>query len=205
MPDILSLPVTEFLAATAAKSPTPGGGSVAALCGALAAALGAMAMEYTVGKKAYAAHDAATRAALGAFQAAGENLRELVTEDIAAYEGISVLLKLPEGERQAHPDYLAAVVAAVRVPQTMAGFGLSVLEQCAAVLGKTNKFLLADLGTAAAYAYATVHAGELMVRANLPLLPNQEEAAGLRAAMAELSAKADREYGALRAELLKPI
>jgi formiminotetrahydrofolate cyclodeaminase len=205
MDDILSLRVTDFLSATAAKTPTPGGGSVAALCGALAAALGAMAMEFTVGKKAYAAHDAQTRAALKAFQTASENLQELVVEDIAAYEGLSPLLKLPAEQRQAHPDYLAAVVAAVRVPQTVAVFGLSVLDQCAAVLETTNKFLVGDLGIAAVYAHATVHAGELMVRANLPLLPNQAEAAEMRSVMEALAAKADRKYAAFRAELLQRV
>jgi formiminotetrahydrofolate cyclodeaminase len=205
MPDILSLPVSDFLAATAGKAPTPGGGSVAALCGALAAALGAMAMEYTVGKKAYAAHDPQTRAALAAFTVAGENLRELVAEDIAAYEGLAPLLKLPEPQRQSHPDFLPAIVAAIRVPQTIAGFGHGILERCAAILPHTNKFLLSDLGVAAAYAHATVHAAELMVRANLPLLPNQDEAAATRQAMADLSAKADRQYAAFRTELLQHV
>ena len=202
MPDFLSLPVKDFLAATAAKAPTPGGGSVAALCGALAAALAAMAMEYTLGKKAHAAHDDQTRRALAGFQAASAMFQELIAEDIAAYEDLSALLKLPAAERQSHPGYLPAVVAAIRVPQTVAGFALSVLESCSTMPDKTNKFLIGDLGVAAAYAHATVHAGELMVRVNLPLLPNQEEAAAVRQSMSALSGKADAQYAAFRAALL---
>jgi methenyltetrahydrofolate cyclohydrolase len=202
MSDLLSHSIRDFVAATAAKQPTPGGGSVAALCGALASALGSMAMEYTVGKKAYADHDPQTRAALASFQAAADNLQELIAEDIAAYEALSPLLKLPPDQRAAHPDFLPAVVAAIRVPQTVAGFGLNVLERCAAVREMTNKFLRGDLGVAAAFAYATVHAGELMVRENLPLLPNPDEAAQLNQSMAGLSAKADTIYATFRQALL---
>src|SRR5205823_5153827 len=92
MPDILSLPIGDFLAATAAKQPTPGGGSVAALCGALAACLAAMALEYTVGKKAFAAYDVEIREALAQLQNASAMLQELMAEDVAAYDNLSALL-----------------------------------------------------------------------------------------------------------------
>ena len=48
--------IHDFLNATAAKQPTPGGGSVTALCGALAAAIGEMVLNYSVGKKDLAQH-----------------------------------------------------------------------------------------------------------------------------------------------------
>jgi len=51
---MLELSVTEFTAATAAKQPTPGGGSVAGLVGALATGLGEMSLNFTIGKKKYA-------------------------------------------------------------------------------------------------------------------------------------------------------
>jgi methenyltetrahydrofolate cyclohydrolase len=203
MPDILSLPIRDFIAATAAKTPTPGGGSVAALCGALAASLAAMAVHYTVGKKALAAHDAELRAALAQFQAASAMLQELIAEDIAAYENLSVLLKLPPDQRQTHPDYLPAVVAAIRTPQTIAGFALNVLERCTTLLDKTNQFLLSDLGAAAVYAHATVHASELNVVVNVSLLPNPEEAATTRQSTAALSTKADALYASFRTALLQ--
>src|SRR3954469_3638025 len=91
MPDFLSLPVKDFLAATAAKAPTPGGGSVAALAGALAASLAAMALEYTVCKKSFAQHDAEIRPALAQFQNASRLLQELILEDVAAYETLAPL------------------------------------------------------------------------------------------------------------------
>ena len=203
MTDILQLPVRDFIAATAARQPTPGGGSVAALCGALAAALAAMALQYTAGKKAFVAHDAEIRDALSQFQRAGDMLQELMAEDVAAYDALSALLKLPEPQRRAHAQYDAAVVAAIRTPQAAAGFAINVLERCTGLVDKTNKMLLSDLGIASVYAHATVHASEMNVRVNLPLLPSLEEADKIRRDMVELTGKADRLYAQVRAEILR--
>ncbi len=164
-----------------------------------------MALEYTAGKKAFAAHDAEIRRVLASFGAASAMLQELIAEDIAAYEAISAMLKLPEQERVRSPEYLPAVVAAIRAPQTAAGFAMNILETCAGLIDKTNQHLISDLAIAGVYAHATVHASELNVRINLPLLPNKEEAAALRQSLAELSAKADATYAAFRAEMLKRI
>jgi formiminotetrahydrofolate cyclodeaminase len=128
-------------------------------------------------------------------------LQELVAEDIAAYEALAPLLKLPAEQRAENPEYLAAVVAAIRVPQTIVGFALAVLERCTTMAEKTSQYLIGDLGVAAAYAHATVEAADLMVRTNLPLLPNQEEAAAVRRTMGELMAKADGVYAAFRGVL----
>ena len=205
MPDILNLTVRDFLSATAAKQPTPGGGSVAALCGALAAGLATMALNYTVGKKAYAAHDAELKAAIAQFQTASTLLQELITEDIAAYQALSELLKLPEPARLANPDYTATVVAAIRAPQPAAGLAAAILDRCHALLDKTNKFLIADLAVAAVYAHATVHASEFLVHINLSLLPNQSEAAAVRQNLTDLAQKADKTYETIRSHMLKTL
>ena len=87
MDDLLTLSVRDFLEATAARRPAPGGGAATALVGGLAAALAAMALEYTVGKKAFAGEDRAIREALGAFQSAGRLFQELIAEDAARLKG----------------------------------------------------------------------------------------------------------------------
>jgi methenyltetrahydrofolate cyclohydrolase len=205
MPDILTLSVKDFLAATAAKQPTPGGGSVAALCGALAANLATMALNYTVGKKAYAAHDAELHAAIAELQKASILLQELIAEDIAAYQALSEMLKLPEPQRLAHANYPAAVAAAILAPETIAALAAAILHRCQTLLDKTNKFLLADLGIAATYAHATVHAAELLVRVNLPLLSNQNEAATLKQNLSDLAQKADKTYDNIRTHMLRTL
>ncbi len=203
MPDILDLPVREFIAATAARQPTPGGGSVAALCGALAAGLATMALRYTAGKKSFAPYEAELQAAIARLTTAGQLLEELMAEDVAAYEALSGMLKLPQPERLAHPDYAAVVVAAIRAPETAGAIAENILELCAGLLEKTNKLLLSDLGIAATYAHATVHASELNVRVNLPLLPNADEAAAVKKRVYELAVKADKKYEAVRNHMLR--
>jgi len=203
--DILNMTIRDFLAATAAKQPTPGGGSVTALVGALAASLAGMALNYTIGKKAYAAYELELQSALAQFQTASALLQELITEDIAAYDSLSAMLKLPEAERLTHSDYTATVVAAIRAPQTAAGIANGILALAATLLDKTNKFLISDLGIAAVYAHATVHASELNVRINLPLLPNKEEADALKQNMNDLAVKADKTYETIRNHMLKTL
>lgn len=196
--DILNTPLREFIAQTAARSPTPGGGSVAAVAGALSAALAEMALQYTLTRRTAAAQRDALAGEIDKFRKAAGLLQELVGEDIAAYTQLSRLLKLPEEKRAAHPDFLPAVVAAIAAPQSVAGLAHYILERCHALLGQCSPFLLSDLGVAAAYAHATVHAAELNVLVNLRLLPNRAEAAAKRKELDELALKSDTLYRKIR-------
>jgi methenyltetrahydrofolate cyclohydrolase len=205
MSDFLQMSLSDFLAATAAKQPTPGGGSVAALSGALAASLASMALHYTVGKKAFATHQPQITAALARFQTAATMLEELLLEDVTAYEALSTLLKLPPESRAAHSDYIPAVVAAIRAPQTTAAIANDLLQLIPTLVDKTNKMLLSDLGIAAVYAHATVHASELNVRVNLPLLPNQDEAAEIKKSIHDMTLRADESYGTIRNFMLETL
>src|SRR5947208_3929534 len=81
--------IEDFLAAAAAKQPAPGGGSVAALTGALAAAMGEMVINYSVGKKDLAQHQAELSAALQEFHRARELMLALMAEDQAAYQALT--------------------------------------------------------------------------------------------------------------------
>src|SRR3989475_7279251 len=80
----------------AGSAPTPGGGSAAALAGTLAAALVAMVARLTVGRKAYAAVEAQARAILDEAERLRAELRRLVDEDAAAYEGVTRAYKIPK-------------------------------------------------------------------------------------------------------------
>ena len=203
MTDFLTVPVQEFIDQTAAKAPTPGGGSVAALCGALAAALAQMALQYTVGKKAFAEHEEELRRSLAALAAARARFQELIAEDIAAYTALSGLLKLPEDLRHKNPEFAPAVFAAIRAPETAMGLAMHVLELCAALLDKTNRHLVSDLGIAAAIAHATVHASELNVLVNLPLVADRQQADNLRQLCSDTAQKSNDLYGEFREHLLK--
>src|SRR5438309_10657884 len=96
--------IAAFLDGAAAKQPAPGGGSVTALVGALAASMGEMVLNYSVGKKSLAAHDAELRGGLPEFHRARQVLVELMIEDQHAYEAVTALRQLPDDspERQQH-------------------------------------------------------------------------------------------------------
>ena len=78
-----STPIGTFLTAAAAKQPTPGGGSVTALAGALAATMGEMTLNYSVGKKGLEAHQDILAPALCELTHAREVLVRLMIEDQA--------------------------------------------------------------------------------------------------------------------------
>src|SRR3954466_14508681 len=88
--------IADFLNAPAAKQPTPGGGSVTALVGALAASMGEMVLNYSVGKKSLAAHQPELEEALVKFTKARSMLVELMVEDQLAYQALTDTKKLPE-------------------------------------------------------------------------------------------------------------
>jgi formiminotetrahydrofolate cyclodeaminase len=203
MPPITKMTLESFLTETAAKQPTPGGGSVTALAAALGASLAAMALRYTAGKKAYAQHEPEIQSAIAELTKATTLLQELIEEDIAAYNALSPLLKLPEDQRASNPDYTTAVVAAIRAPETTAALANAILHRTHTMLDKTNKLLLSDLAIAATLAHAAVHASQLNVLINLPLLPNKDEAATQKQNLQILTDKADKTYTDIRTHMLK--
>src|SRR5213083_1822998 len=85
----------DFLNAAAARQPTPGGGSVTALVGALAAALGEMVVNYSVGRKGSEAFSGELKPALAELAIARQVLTQLMVEDQLAYEALSAARKLP--------------------------------------------------------------------------------------------------------------
>ncbi len=163
--------IEAFVVAAASKQPVPGGGSVAALAGALAAAMGEMAINYSVGRKATPQFDAPLKAALLRLSHARALLLELMVEDQDAYQALRNAKKLPEGEagRAALPQLIQACV---NVPQAIGATALAILAIAEDVAGMVNPYLLSDLAICADLAMATVRAASYNVKVNLPELPD---------------------------------
>jgi formiminotetrahydrofolate cyclodeaminase len=160
-------PLSAFLDALAAKQPTPGGGSVAALAGALAAAMGEMVLNYSVGKKDLAAHQSALSEALAELTRARQMLLELLIEDQLAFEKLTAARKACNNAGDSDPTFAAALLACIRIPQTISATAAAVLELCERVTPIVNKYLLSDLAVCAEMAMATVRCGAYNVRVNL--------------------------------------
>src|SRR5438067_5556882 len=160
-------PVKDFLAALAAKQPTPGGGSVAALAGALAAAMGEMVLNYSIGKKDLAAHEPVLREAVAELTRARAVLLELLIEDQLAFEKLTAARKACNNAGDSDPAFAAALLACIRIPQTIGATATAVLELAERVTPIVNKYLLSDLAVCAEMAMATVRCAAYNVRVNL--------------------------------------
>lgn len=163
--------LASFLDAVAARQPTPGGGAVAAVTGALACAIGEMALNYSVDKKELAAHRDVLSDALAHLARARALLLRLLVEDQEAYTAMTAARK--SGDPAATQ---AALLAAIRVPQAIAATGAAVLEQAERVAPVANRWLLSDLAVAVELAMATVRCGAHNVRVNLGQLPDAADA-----------------------------
>ena len=91
--------VTEFLDALASSAPAPGGGSVAALSGAMGAALVSMVCNLTLGKKKYADVQDDITALVAQSEALRHELADLLEADVEAFTGVSHAYKMPAGDR----------------------------------------------------------------------------------------------------------
>ncbi len=191
MHDLGSERVSDLLAAIAAKTPTPGGGAVASLVGALAAATAQMVVSYSLGKKALAAHQAELEAASAALTNARALLLRLGEEDARAYALVSELSKLPERDPK-RAELGGALQAVVQAPMAAIAAGLDLLRLTERLAGITNRQLRSDLGIAALLAEAAARAGLWNVEVNAGSLPDPEEGRRVLGQARALAADASR-------------
>ncbi len=104
----------------AGGAPVPGGGSAAALAGALAAALVAMVARLTIGRKAYAGVQRRVAEILAEGEALRAQLRRLVDDDAAAYAKVSAAYRLPKDDPRRTRAADEALVGAAQTPLAMA-------------------------------------------------------------------------------------
>jgi glutamate formiminotransferase/formiminotetrahydrofolate cyclodeaminase len=164
----------QFLDDTATAQATPGGGSVAALAGALAAALTQMVAGLTIGRKKYA--DVQDKADAVLFEAARlrEQLTQSVTEDIAAFDRLMAAYRNKELDDAAKANAIeSATVGAGEVPLRVAQLSrdVAILAQTIAGIGNVNA--VTDAAAAAYMAQAAVQAAALNVCINGVGLTNQ--------------------------------
>ncbi len=175
-PSLVRLTLGEFVDELSLDTPTPGGGSAAALFGALSAALSAMVANLTVGKKGYESVQPELKEAAVKAQAAKDEMLKAIDEDTRAFDMVMEAYRLPGGSEDQAREKAAALqrayIKATRVP-------LGVLEKSVALLGlaktaalKGNKNSLSDAGVAALAAEAAAAGARYNVLINLPNIPD---------------------------------
>jgi glutamate formiminotransferase/formiminotetrahydrofolate cyclodeaminase len=204
--------LNEFLDELSSDSPAPGGGSVAALGGACAAALAAMVANLTVGKKGYEPAWEELGSMAEKAQALKDRLSAAADQDTAAFNRVMEAFRLPKGtpeEKTARKKAIeSATQAATLVP-------LETLRQCVEVLPlaktaaeKGNRNSLSDAGVAASFARAAGRGAYLNVRTNLNTLFDtafvERTAAEAKALLTELEQRAAEIEASVQAALENP-
>ncbi len=193
---LVKLTLNEFADRLASGVPTPGGGSASALAGCLAASLGAMVCELTLGRAKYEAVRPEMERALAALGGMRKDLLALVDRDADAYDEVSRAMKLPKEtpeEKRARQEALGrATQFATEIPVKTAETCLAVLEQVKEVAGKGNANAVSDAGVAAHLAHTGVTGAILNVRINLPGIPDRDQASRIEERLSRLEAGADR-------------
>lgn len=177
--------VSDFLEAVAARRPTPGGGAVAGVAGALAAAIGEMAVSYSIGKKGLEAHEPELLQILRRLSAARELLLQLVIEDQLAFEASQALKKQNAGE----DALVAATLTAIRVPQAIAATAGAILDEAGRAAPVSNRWLLSDLAVCAELSMSAVRCAIYNVRINLGDVKDPADRASLESWCESVRAK----------------
>ena len=166
--------VASFFDQVAAGTPTPGGGTVAAFTGALAACLAAMVANLTIGKKKYAAHEDAMREVRERAGQARQRLMALARADSEAFEAVLRAARLPatspEEEAARAKAQEAANLEAARVPLRTAETCLLVVQMATRAAQDGNRQAVTDAGVAGSLAGASGEGALLNVEINLKSL-----------------------------------
>lgn len=162
----------DFLKVSASSSPTPGGGSVSAYVGALAASMTCMVANLTVGKEKYKDVEPQVKEILAEGEAVLDMLKKGLSQDIAEFSNFMDVLKLPKGtdeEKAVRAEKMQEVlVSATNTPLGISQNCFRVLQLAQKLAPIGNKGAISDVGVSAYLAESALKSAMLSVDINLP-------------------------------------
>jgi len=171
-------PLRKYLDEAASGSPTPGGGSVAALAGALGAALTSMVCNFTVGKKKYKDVEAEVARILSEAEELRGKLLELMVEDTRVYGQVSAAYAMPRDtpeEKDARSEAIqSALKVAMGAPLEAAICCHKILKLNEPLVEKGNQNLISDVGVAVLLAESAMRSAILNVEINLSYIKDEK-------------------------------
>jgi len=179
----------------ASSAPAPGGGAAGALEVAMAAALVEMVCNLTIGKPAYAEHEATMTAARDRATEIRRTAVGLGAEDAEAFTSVIEAYRLPndtETEARARSERIQeALAGAADVPRRTAAAASEVLDLAERILHGANPNVVSDVAAAAGAARGGLHSSLVNLDANLVSI----EDPGLRAELEDVSAMIEGDLG----------
>ena len=175
---LADLTVKDFLDKVACSDPVPGGGSIAALNGALASALTTMVARLTVGKKGYEVSEELMQHAQTITLRLLDEFIALIDKDSEAYNEVFACFKLPKATDEVKAARSAAIQEATKkaalIPLEVARKALDMMTIIVAVVHLGNRNAVTDACVAMMSARSAVLGALLNVRINLGSLKDRE-------------------------------
>jgi formiminotetrahydrofolate cyclodeaminase len=170
--------VENFLDELASQNATPGGGSAAAIVGAMGAALVSMVCNLTIGKKKYAEVEGEMRAVLEKAERLRLELTGMIQDDVRAFDAVMAAYGMPkesDGEKTARTAAIqAALKQATDVPLRCCRVARQVIDLGAEASAKGNLGVISDAGVAVLAAYAALRSAALNVYTNAKIITDKD-------------------------------
>lgn len=206
---LAELNLDKFIAETASGEPVPGGGSISALCGALATALGSMVAGLTIGKKKYADVQDLMTEIRDDLNPKITFFTQAIDLDSAAYDAVSAAYRMPKDTEEQKSARSAAIQEAMKgaanVPFTVAETAVDVIGTLREVITKGNSNAVTDAYVALICARAAVMGACANVRINLLSITDTDFVAQLMPKVEQMEAMADEAEAFARETLLNAL
>ena len=201
--------IDKFLDELASQNATPGGGSAAAIIGAMGAALVAMVCNLTIGKKKYAEVEAQMKDVLAKTEALRLRLTDMIEDDAKAFDavmGAYGMAKETDQQKVARDKAIqAALKQATDVPMRCCHAAREVIDLAAIAADKGNLNVISDAGVGVLAAYAALRSAALNVFTNARMITDKPFAEAklkeLNALLAGADSATEKAYGVVKGKL----
>lgn len=209
MAKIKDTAVEPFLDALASQAATPGGGSAAAIIGAMGAGLVSMVCNLTIGKKKHAEVEAEMKNVLAKSEALRLKLTSMIEDDVTAFDavmGAYGMAKETDADKAAREKAIqAALKQATEVPLRCAEAAREVIDLAAIASDKGNLNVISDAGVAVLAAYAALRSAALNVLTNARMISDTAFAEAklkeLQALLAGAESATEKAYGVVKGKV----
>ena len=205
MSDFSELSIRQFLSTLASSAPTPGGGTAAAIAGAMGASLTEMVAALTLSREKFAPVHDAMRTIAEAARRAREEFLDLAREDSQAYDAVVAARRLAretDEERQVRAREIeSANRMATEIPMRTVRAAVRLLAALPELVEKGNPNAIYDAGAAALMFSAAAEGALLNVGINLPGISEAAFVGDMRREAAAIQAETQR----LRSDILSEV
>jgi formiminotetrahydrofolate cyclodeaminase len=209
MTQIKDTAIEPFLDQLASSAATPGGGSAAAIIGAMGAALVGMVCNLTIGKKKYADVEGEMKDVLAKTEALRKQLTGMIQDDVKAFDAVMAAYGMPketDADKAARDKAIqAALKLATDVPLACARAAREVIDLAAIASDKGNLNVISDAGVGVLAGYAALRSAALNVFTNARMITDKTFAEAKLKELNELLAGAEgtteKAYGVVKGKV----